>query len=288
MRLLHHLPRLALLMALTVALAPGGAGAAVIAYEGFGYGAGADLSGQNGGTGWAGAWNNQGGAPTLTTAPGLGFGALAVTPGAASTAVVVTNDPGAKITTYTRSLATAFGTDGTTTYLSFLLRPDSGFDFYGGLNLGGGLFIGKSGTPVTTYGLETGGANIASSSVVATAGEAVFLVLRAQFLAGNDVLDLFVNPTLGGAEPLLADAEMSNVDLALTDLLYINNSGGWTIDEIRVGSSFADVAPVQVSSVPEPAMLALVLLALSAMAFTRLSGKVRQRLPTKVDRCKWQ
>ena len=239
MRVLQHLPRLALLLALTATLAPGGAGAAVAAYEGFGYAAGVDLSGQNGGTGWAGGWNNQGGAPTLTTAPGLGFGALAVTPGAASTAVVVTTDPGAKITTYPRSLAAAFGADGTTTYLSFLLRPESDFGFYGGLNLGGGLFIGKSGTPVTTYGLETAGANIASSSVVATAGETVFLVLRAQFSAGNDVLSLSVNPLPGGAQPLLASAQMSNVDLALKGSLHINNSGGRTIDEIRVGSSFA-------------------------------------------------
>ena len=279
MRVLQHLPRLALLLALTATLAPNGAGAAVVAYEGFGYDAGVDLSGQNGGTGWAGEWKNQGGAPTLTTTPGLGFGALAVTPGAASTAVVVTTDPGAKITTYPRSLAAAFGADGTTTYLSFLLRPELGFDFYGGLNLGGGLFIGKSGTPVTTYGLETGGANIAPASVVAKAGETVFLVLRAQFLAGNDVFDLFVNPLLGGAQPLLADAEMSNFNLALTDSLYINNSGGWTIDEIRVGSSFANVAPLQASPVSEPATPTLMLLGLTAITFVRLRSKrVRQVL----------
>ena len=105
---------------------------------------------------------------------------------------------------------------------------------------------------------------------MAQAGETVFLVLRAEFLAGKDVLALFVNPLLAAAEPLLADAELSNINLAPADYLYINNSGGWTIDEIRVGSSFADVAPVQARSVPEPATLALVLLALSAMTFARL------------------
>ena len=157
--------------------------------------------------------------------------------------------------------------------MSFLLRPESDFGFYGGLNLGGGLFIGKSGTPVTTYGLETGGANIASSSVVATAGETVFLVLRAQFSAGNDVLSLSVNPLPGGAQPLLADAQMSNVNMALTNSLYINNSGGWTIDEIRIGSSFADVAPLQASPVPEPAMPTMMLLGLTAITFVRLRSQ---------------
>jgi len=84
MRCHRLLTSLILLAALTPAILPGIARAGLV-YDGFAYPPGEDLDGHSGGIGWGGAWFNQGGAPTLTTAPGRGFGALAVSPGAAST-----------------------------------------------------------------------------------------------------------------------------------------------------------------------------------------------------------
>lgn len=268
MRLDGLLFRVFLLAALAAGVFPLSARAAAVVYDGFGYPPGVDLNGQNGGVGWAGGWFNQGGAATLTTAAGLGFGNLAVTPGAATTPV-----DNSIVSTYPRNFAAPMGADNTTLYLSFLLRPESDFGFYGGLNLGG-YFIGKSGLnsnnqPVTTYGLEGGvTGNVASSAVVAQAGTTVLLVLRAQFKAGLDTFDLFVDPVPGLAEPLVADATMTNVDLDLVNnsFLYINNPGGWTIDEIRLGSTFADVTP---TAVPAPSSALLIALGMVVVGLAR-------------------
>ena len=241
--------KLVLLASLALSAVPLGTQAAAV-YDGFGYPPGVDLGGQNGGSGWTGAWFNQGGAPTLTTAADLGFGDLAVTPGAATTPT------GNGITTYPRFFPNNLGANNSTLFLSFLLRPEAGFGEYGGMNLGG-FFVGKSGLPVTTYSLEGGSVgNVAASNVVAQAGTTVFLVMRAQFQAGNDIFDLFVNPEPGLALPAAADATLYNVDLDLmtNNFLYINNPGGWTIDEMRLGSTFAEVSP---SAVPLPSSLLL-------------------------------
>lgn len=258
MRCHRLLTSLILLSALMSAMLPGMARAGLV-YEGFAYPPGEDLHGHNGGIGWGGAWFNQGGAQTFTHSPGLGFGALAVSPGAATTpASAVVN-----VSTYPRFLADPVGTDNTTLYLSFLLRPEAGFGFYGGLNLDGGLFIGKS-DPGTTYSLES--TTIAHSSVVAQAGTTVLLVLRAQFLAGDDIFDLFVDPTPGGPEPVAADATLLDFDLGERTSLYINNPGGWTIDEIRLGPTFAAVTP---AAVPAPASLPLLVGGLAAIGLAR-------------------
>jgi len=97
----------------------------------------------------------------------------------------------------------------------------------------------------------------------------VFLVMKAQFLAPFDIFDLYVDPLPGAAEPLQADAELSGFNLGATNFLYINNAGGWTIDEIRIGSTFAAVTP---TSVPEPASLLLVMMGLAAIALARRRG----------------
>lgn len=253
-RLLHgRLVRVLAMAGAAVCLSSGPARAAPLAYEGFGgpgYAAGASLNGLAGGTGWSGGWAAGNPQAFIATA-GLSFGALATQAGAATATAKSSSPSGDEITFEGRDAAQLFGADGSTLYLSFLLRPEAGSGFYGGLNLGD-LFIGKSGTTVT-YGLETG-AGIASSTVAAALGETVLLVVRAQFLAGDDLFDLYVNPQLGSAEPLAADATLTGFDLGSTSRLVINNAGAWTIDEIRLGGRFADVTP---TAVPEPPLTAL-------------------------------
>jgi hypothetical protein len=254
-----------------------GTARAVIIYDGFDYPPGGEeLAGKNGGTGWGGAWAHDCCAQALTTASGLSFGGLAVTPGAATTSVA----PPVTVSRYLRAFGTSFGADNTTLFFSFLLRPDADFGFYGGINLGsagGDFFVGKSGiipgsqpeVPVFNYSLE-GGGMIDQSDVAAVAGTTVLLVLRAQFHDGSDdVFDLYVNPTPGGALPAGSDAELAlpNVDL---DFLIMNNATGWTTDEIRLGATFAEVTPL--ASVPVPSPLFLMAGGLAGLATVRRRG----------------
>ena len=101
---------------------------------------------------------------------------------------------------------------------------------------------------------------------MANAGETTLLLLRAQFLAGNDVLDLFVNPVAGAPLPLVADATLPLFNLGSTDAIVVNNAGAWTADEIRLGTTVDDVLP---AAVPEPASMSLLMSGLAAAALAR-------------------
>jgi hypothetical protein len=223
--------------------------AADLVYEGFSYTQGSSLSGQNGGAGWGAAWNSSQSALGVNVGPGLNFGGLATEEGAASSDPATTGS----VAFYTRQLGATYGADNTTIFISVLLRPDTGFGFYGGINLEG-VFIGKSGT-AGTYGIEDSTNNVSSSSEAPVAGTTVLLVLRADFLPGNDHFSLYIDPTPGLAEPATADALKTNFDLLPASFIFLNNAGGWTTDEIRIGSTFASVTP---QAVPEPSSLILV------------------------------
>jgi hypothetical protein len=281
MRFHRLLSRFMLLAAFTPCVLPGAVHAAVI-YDGFGYAPGEDLSIENGGDGWGGSWDHNCCFQTFTTGSGLAFGALAVTPGAAQTPVVPA--PPNNVSIYTRSFGSSLGADNTTVFFSFLLRPDTDFGFYGGINLGTpgstDFFVGKSGiipgsdtpsnpggTPVANYSLE-GNKMVVQSGVAAVAGTTVLLVVRVEFHDGmDDVLDLYVNPTLGGTLPAVSDATLALPNVAL-NYLYINNATGWTTDEIRLGSTFADVTPT-----PAPATSLLMAGGLAAVALGRRRDK---------------
>jgi hypothetical protein len=153
------------------------------------------------------------------------------------------------VATWVRSLATPLGADNTTGYFSFLFQPDAGFGFYGGINFGG-VFIGRSGNQAF-YGLEGPVNDVSLSSVPVVQGQTVLLVLRADFLPGNDRLSLYIDPTPGQPEPLTPDVVKTDLDVGTVNGITINNYGGFTTDEIRSGSTFASVTPL---ATPEPAM----------------------------------
>jgi hypothetical protein len=243
----------------------GGPASAMPTYDGFGdYTTGATLPSQpGGGYGWNGAWGG-GGLPVTVAAPGLAFPGLDTSPGAATSSAPVVNT----VAWYWRDVQPGIG-DGTTFYLSFLLRPEIAISDYGGLSIwgsAGSIFIGESGAAAGgshAYGLEANvtSAIIASSSVMASPGETALLVLKATLGVGPDLFELFVNPLPGTSEAdnLVAasfDTAMG-VDLGNLTFIAINNEGNWTTDEIRIGASFASVTPM---TVPTPAPAALLLL----------------------------
>ncbi len=137
-----------------------------------------------------------------------------------------------------------------TFYVSFLLQPNGTLgegDFGGffGLTLNGSsndLFIGKPGAHATDqYILETrGGGGQVPSGVQVDVDHTAFLVLKAQ---GNDAFSLFVNPKPGQSEPSHPDALKTDLDLGNVNRIGIYSTGAFTIDEIRIGTTYEDVTP---------------------------------------------
>jgi hypothetical protein len=218
-------------------------------YEGFNYPAGSSINLQNGGSGWSGAWQTPGGLDAMISGSSLTSGNLAVSGGALSTAGFQPANQGSSVATWNRALGIPLGTENTTEYLSFLFRPDAGFGFYGGLNFGG-VFVGRSGNQ-SFYGLEGPANNVNLSNVQVVEGQTVLFVLRVDFLPGNDRLSLYLNPSSGQPEPAVPNVVKTDLDLGTVDSLTINNYGGFTTDEIRIGSSYASVTPQTAASEPE-------------------------------------
>lgn len=88
-----------------------------------------------------------------------------------------------------------------------------------------------------------------TSSVPVTTNVTLF-ALRFQFGALTDTVSMYVNPpSLGGAPPATPDAQISvvNTNFRFHKLSWYPNSSvnqGW-LDELRLGSTFADVRPVR-------------------------------------------
>jgi len=153
----------------------------------------------------------------------------------------------------------AYGTPGTTNYYSILIRPEGSVTTsnYWGLQLfanngGSDLFVGKPGSSLF-YALEYATNSVfvdAFSSTQAVSNQPVFLVVRVAFLPGgtNDQFRLYVNPTPGGPEPATPSAALIGFLGTQNGLGFNsgdNGSGGTqtSFDEIRVGTTYADVTP---------------------------------------------
>lgn len=221
--------------------------AAIIAVEAFDYqNLGAPIEGLNGGTGFNGAWTNgiapQHGNFTVTTG---GFVSTPSFPGSWGGASRSFSD-------------NTLGASGTSLYLSVLLRADGtvgdGFSagFFGLFLDGssGDLYIGKAGggAAVNNYVAETrGGGGQVDTGVGPLANTVTQLILKLDFLAGNDAATLYVNP--GQNEPG-AGAVKTDLNLGTVTGLQLFGGGAYSVGEIRVGTMWSDVAPQ--TSVPEP------------------------------------
>jgi hypothetical protein len=160
----------------------------------------------------------------------------------------------------------AIGTDSTTLYFSWLTKPGSGNADYAGLALDTGAphgaFIGFNNSAYPQDGFEisdTSGNNPVASDVPALQGQTYLLVLKAEFLPGNDRLTLYVDPPLTGAEPTAGTVD-TGIDVGQPSVIAFYTSGTQSFDELRVGTSFADVVGVA-APLPAPASGGLVLLA---------------------------
>ena len=227
-----------------------------LAYDGFSTTSG-NLAGDNTGSGWAGSWNSSGNGLSA------GGGGLADTTGrlpASGGSVAATISSTLSTAEATRNLSNTVGADGTTTWISFLVRPNrTGTADFMGLQFGNTSattgFVGYNGT---SFILGRAGAVTAAtvSGVNAQAGQAALLVLKLQSVAGNDTATLYVNPTPGLADPnSLRSVTVSNLDFGSFTRIGVSAGNGFgmnaaVLDEIRVGTSFLDVAPTNVATAP--------------------------------------
>jgi hypothetical protein len=217
----------------------GGAGGLVL-YEGFNYPAGSLLRDQNGGIGWARAWNEygQGNTASLIVANSLTFGNLKTAGGAVQ--FTSQNPIG-----HARIPLKQIGVDGTVLYFSILVRPltvtGGSPDSYFGMGFSD-MGFGKPGR-TDVYSIEKPSFNFSKTSVQAKANETVFLVGRVTFRAGNDLVEFWVNPTPG--QPLPAPmATKSDVNVSLPGDIGIGGSVRCLFDEYRIGTTWESVSPV--------------------------------------------
>jgi len=163
-----------------------------------------------------------------------------------------------------------FGNDGNTLWFSFLMQTDtvgdgvrssirigqSGSEFGIGVNA-----VGVSGGSASQFTMEMGSLGIASGSnlsgVTAMADTTYLLVGSINFLSGGDEINWWINPTIGGT--------LGSADLSVTTTNSLSgfqtfqtriDGASVIFDELRMGTSFADVTPVTV--VPEPSAYAVI------------------------------
>ena len=216
-------------------------GGRLIAHEAFNYPSGAALAGQNGGTGFAGPWGESGTGPASAIDAGLFFLPLQARYLSARTSSTTP-------TAHPRDLAETLGAPGTTRYFSILLRPLDAMNagtpatYFG---FGFGLtHIGKGGGS-PNYAIEYGGSGGAAvSGVAAVSNATVFLVARVAFAAGNDRIELWVNPAPGLPLPPNPSVVRQDVDVGLFSQIRLSASIRCHFDELRIGETYGDVSPI--------------------------------------------
>lgn len=263
-------------------------GAATLVYESFDYTVGSELNGQSGGTGFGSyAWLDsssviQPGNRDTVSLGSLDYGSLE-TDGNSALAVSA-ND--ATTSSVTRRFTNIPGTAGTSTWVSFLFAlkhtaaPLTTGD-YSALAVSavtspgplGSAYFGIYNDPDGEPGDKVFGIGSSQiiqaglSTVPLVADQTYFLVARIDWNAGSipEDISLYVNPILGGSEPTVASASASikiaagstadGTNRLLSLGLYAGEVGPeWAYDEIRIGSTFADVVPI-----PEPTAGAILL-----------------------------
>jgi hypothetical protein len=242
--------------AMVVMMTAGLAQAALHAYDGMDYTSGADLHGQgSAGGGWSSGWTKWYGTSPVIHDSGLSYGSLPKTGNAGR---IIKNGA------CWRTLNTTYGDD-EVVWMSVLLAGDpvdGDTENWGGLT----TFIDMD-THKTMY-FGSGGTGWDSwaafddddEDAIGTYGtETVLIVLKVDPIT-DDKAYAWLNPSLG-SEPSTASAD-ATYEGTLHGFNNIRLGGGMNnvaiVDEIRIGSSYADVVPQAAPTpIPEPATMVL-------------------------------
>jgi hypothetical protein len=247
--------------------------AALIAYDGFEATTNGGLNTQSGGTGWTSSWSAVSGIDANANTLSYSNGSVAVNGGSRATKIGATTDS-------TNAANRSFASQSGTVYFSFLFRADTGTavdtdDFISFMMNNDTVNtdsagIGKPNNGSLNLGARVGtsnGGDTTDSTTALVAGTTYFLVGKVSKTTTNyDRVDLFINPS-SNIEPGLAsvtDSAMSafsTISFFSLRTLTVDGTDNYQFDELRVGTTFADVVPLAVP-VPEPGtMIALSLAA---------------------------
>ena len=228
--------------------------AALSVYEPFNYTSAAQVSGQTGGGsfGFSAAWT--GGSATATVGTGSLVGYNTVGNRASMAANALT-------TPLSRTLSSSLGVSAGTTYFSFLLRPEASVGTSSAeLRLTGSAASAGFGLNSNSgaYLIDQVGGTQSVTGSTATVNTPVLLVLKAVFGAGAgaDTFSLFFNPLIGSTEG--AANATKTFDVGTVTALSIAGNLAFSVDEIKVGSAYADVVPETSTNVAIGAVAILV------------------------------
>lgn len=223
----------------------------LVASEPFAYEVSEAVPGANGGQGFGGAWEpggfNARKSDVFSVQPGgLNFSNLAVS-GKNHLRIEAPAAGDSAICGVGRLLGADLAVPGTVHYLSFLCR----FDIEGGYGVvvvgtgvGRELSIGRSSSQAACQMSQRGGAGRVFSKVNVPLGETVFLVVKMEFAEGPDRFTLYVNPAPGQPEPE-SDVIKQDMDLAVATHLFLYSRAAWSVDELRLGQTWASVTPAR-------------------------------------------
>ncbi|MCW1922931.1 DUF1080 domain-containing protein [Luteolibacter arcticus] len=215
-----------------------------VARESFDYAAAATLSGQASGSGFSGAWQVAGSSSTIPS------GSLSYTD-ALGMALETSGNRGfcSPASRNHRALTNARGTDGTTTYASFIADPGDNVHFWGVEFWGGSA---TEANRVLQIGNESGfGARVRNGTNKFFASPddgAHFFVVKIEHLAGNDRVSVWLDPLLD-AEPTSPDLFFTPAEtggsivfnrIGFSD--YVTTSAP-DVDELRLGNDWSSVTP---------------------------------------------
>ncbi len=216
---------------------------------------GEELAGKAGGMGWTGPWTYD---PAGTNAGEASATALAQTSaqslngaGIDDGAVTISAPAVEQVVSLTRQFTTPIGTEGTTSFFSFLIEPQALTAHAAGVRLktasGPEIFIGKPAAGAQTeWVLESGGGQT-SSGIPVVNGQPTLLVVRAVCEAAQDTFTLYVNPDLSAGLPTSGQATRTAACGMFTGMgLY--SRGACVIDDLRAGTNWSvttrDLIPV--------------------------------------------
>lgn len=233
-------------------LAGGIASADLLVHEPFASSAG-DLTGNNGGSGWSGAWTDSGN-PVVVTATGLAYTDSFGNVLHASGSAMNTADGGAATTISAREVADR----NAETWISVMIQPQGSFtDFIGvsfydqGLATVNARFAiehaGGKDLRLTRRAPGTPPPPVNSASFATTIGTTAFAVIHLVPDGGTggtlDRIDVYFNPRLDEL-PSSPHASLDIDGLQFDRVRIAGQNGRSTlVDELRIGESFADVTP---------------------------------------------